>query len=241
MTVAEHYDALLAEHYVWMMGDFDTKVSDERQALASKIASGAGRRAVDLGCGPGYQALALADLGYEVLAIDASARLIDELDARRGERAIRAVVGDLRRLGTWVAAPVDVVTCMGDTLTHLASEQDVRDLFAAVAAVLSPGGTFVLSWRDMSQPLEGLDRIIPVRADEHAVMTCFLEYFPGRVRVHDVISLRTAEGFATKKSAYEKLRLAERDIAGWLADAGLSGVTRATGRMTTLSAIRGPA
>lgn len=30
-TVTEHYDALLADHYTWMVGDFAAKV-DEQQA-----------------------------------------------------------------------------------------------------------------------------------------------------------------------------------------------------------------
>ena len=54
---------------------------------------------------------------------------------------------------------------MGDVLTHLESHQDVSGLLADAFAALAPGGRLVLTFRDMSEALSGLDRFIPVQSD----------------------------------------------------------------------------
>lgn len=62
-----HYNDLLAAHYSWMIGmTFAEKVAEQRKLLESLgFASGPKRCALDLGCGPGFQTLALSDIGYE--------------------------------------------------------------------------------------------------------------------------------------------------------------------------------
>ena len=238
-TPQQHYERLLAQHYLWMMGDFDSRVAAERARLARLVSPAGERRvAVDLGCGPGYQAIALAELGYTVYAVDTSPRLLDELSARIGGRAIVPVLGDIRQIDTLCPGRWHVATCMGDTLTHLPSPADVRALFRKLAAQLEPTGAVVLSWRDLSLPREGLDRIIPVRADDAAIMTCFLEYLPDRVLVHDVVSRRTDGGWTTAKGVYPKLRLAHADVASWLREAGFRVTHDERAPLSTLGATR---
>jgi len=78
--VAKHYENLLARHYSWMVGTaFDAKVA-EQQALLEELGVHGEGLAIDLGCGPGYQAVALARLGYApVRAMDSSEALLNEL------------------------------------------------------------------------------------------------------------------------------------------------------------------
>jgi SAM-dependent methyltransferase len=219
-----HYDELLAEHYSWMVGvPFAQKVA-EQKALLLELGLGAGQRgvAIDLGCGPGYQAVALADLGYSrVIAIDTSKTLLDELAALKGDRPIEPVLDDMRRFARHVpAAGADAVICMGDALTHLESHADVSGLLADAHAALAPGGRLVLTFRDMSQELAGLDRFIPVQSDANRVMVCFLEYEPQTVIVHDLIHSRNGEDWALRKSSYRKLRIAAEDIVRQLRGLG---------------------
>lgn len=81
-TPAAHYERLLAEHYTWMLGmPFEHKTAEQAELLSGMGVTTPGL-CVDLGCGPGFQAIALAQLGAtRVHAIDTSAVLLAELRA----------------------------------------------------------------------------------------------------------------------------------------------------------------
>lgn len=229
--VAAHYEDLLARHYTWMLGgDFDELVDGQRRLLDSYGAgssAGQDRVALDLGCGSGVHSVALARLGYgTVVAVDISPTLVAELTERStGFPAVRPVLADLGAGLDDVVAPGSVTTavCMGDTLPHLPDDTAVRRLVDDVFAALVPGGLFVLSFRDLSTPLSGLDRFLQVRADDDRVMTCFLEDEGDAVRVHDLLHTKGPDGtWQLGKSSYRKLRLSPGHVAGRLRAAGFT-------------------
>lgn len=223
---AAHYDNLLAEHYSWMLGDdVEALATTDARYLAS-IGVDHGALAVDLGCGPGPQTYALADLGFhEVISIDSSSRLLSELEAKKGNRTgINTVEGDLiAALPTYVTdGSADAVVCMRDTLLHLPDRDAVAELFRRVRAALSPGGRFVLTYRDMSEPLRGLDRFIPTRSDNDRIMMCVLDYPDEETAVvNDLVYTRDAGEWVLHKSSYPKLRLSPDWIASQAQQAGL--------------------
>ncbi|PZT74954.1 MULTISPECIES: class I SAM-dependent methyltransferase [unclassified Streptomyces] len=223
-SAAVHYDQLLAAQYTWMLGGDIGGLAAEQKALLRRLGvrpGPDGGLAVDLGCGPGQQSLALARIGFaSVVAVDTSKDLLDELALHaRGEGAtgISPVHGDLRGALRRVARPgtVDAVVCMGDTLPHLPDKADVTRLLADVADALAPGGRFVATYRDLSRRLEGTDRFIPVRSDEDRVLTCFLEYVAhDTVMVHDLLHTRSGHTWTQQVGSYPKLRIA----ADWLTE-----------------------
>lgn len=227
--VERHYETLLAEHYTWMFGvSFEEKVAEQRLLLDRLgFAEGPRGAAVDLGCGPGFQAIALADLGFApVLAVDTSETLLDELRHHASGWSVEPVHADISRLMELVSPQtLTAVVCMGDTLPHLASTDDVRNLFRDAHAALRPGGRIALTFRDFSQPLSGLDRFIPIRADQDRIMMCVLDYEPEHVLVTDLIHVRKGDAWSLQKSFYRKLRLAPAMVCDWLSDAGFT-VTR---------------
>lgn len=241
--VQRHYDTLLAAHYSWMNAlPFADKVAEQR-ALLTELGVEPKGLAVDLGCGPGYQACALSDMGADhVVAIDTSRTLLDELEAVKGDRLIRTELADLRLFTQFVESDAaDVIVCMGDTLTHLDSRDDVSVLFRDAHDCLRPGGWLVLTFRDLSTELTGLDRFFPVRADDERVMLCALDYETDTVVVNDLIHVRTDEGWAFHKSSYRKLRLRPADLAAELRSIGFTVQhDRPCGRMHAI-VVRKPA
>jgi SAM-dependent methyltransferase len=225
---AKHYEQLLAEHYVWMFGvPFEQKVA-EQKALIERFASSSppGLRrgpAIDLGCGPGFQTIALAELGLApVIAVDTSKALLAELRTRSGSYAIQTREADLASPDSIGATPdASVIVCMGDTLTHLPTRAAVQDLFRVVFGKLAPGGLFILTYRDLTGELYGTDRFLPVHADDSRIMTCFLEYKnEDFVVVNDLVYVREESGWKLNKSSYEKLRLSSNWTSDKLRDAG---------------------
>ena len=238
-----HYDELLAEHYSWMVGmPFEEKTAEQR-ALLTELGLGTGRHGVgvDLGSGPGYQSAALADLGFSrVIAIDTSQTLLDELAAHKGRRPIEPLKADIRRFADHVApGSADAILCMGDVLPHLQSHADLPRLFADCFAALAPGGRLILTFRDLSQALIGLDRFIPVRSDADRIMVCYLEYEPQTVIVHDLIHRRDGSDWTLRKSSYRKLRLAPDQVAAQLRESGFQiEVSKPAARMWAIGAAK---
>jgi SAM-dependent methyltransferase len=222
-TALEHYEALLADHYSWMLGDFEARVLGHletfRNYLIEPHTSGV---AIDLGTGSGAHAIALALLGFRVKAFDFSPKLAAEARRRAAGLPVEVIADDMLNVEAYGVRDAVVATCMGDTLTHLSSVEDVRSLFRAIHACLAPRGTFILTFRDLTSELRGTDRFFLVRADESTIFTCFLEYEAERVMVHDIVHVKTRDGWKMQKSAYPKLRLAKEDVMRWLNEDGFN-------------------
>lgn len=103
-----------------------------------------GGRVLDVGCGAGRVAVALARRGFEVDALDVEARVVEQAK----EYAARAGV-DVRFFTANFQAPdprfpdetYDAVVC-SEVLEHV---EPWRDVVANIARVLKPGGLFVLT------------------------------------------------------------------------------------------------
>ena len=226
VTVDEQYDQHLGPLYSWMIGDWDAALQRQRDFFRKRVIQpGATARALDLGAGPGLQSLALAELGFSVPAVDNCQVLLDELNARaRGSNfnKVNTTAADLREFRAHYAGQADVIVCMGDTLTHLPSLDAVVRLIRDAAATLAPGGTLVLTFRDyVSRELHGAERFIHVRNDDRRILTCFLEFEPLFVRVHDLVHEHTDGQWRFTSSCYLKLRLAREWVTNQVREAGL--------------------
>ena len=225
LSAIEHYRTFLADHYTWMSGPYAEKVAQQHELLVrSGVAPLTTGKALDLGCGPGSQSIALAQLGFSITAIDANAQLLEELGQHAAGLPIRTVQHDLCALATCPALPsqVDVAVCMGDIIPHLPNNECITTLFEQISARLVPHGKFVLGFRDLSEERYGLDRFLPIRSDSERIMMCFLEYEPDTVVVHDLIHIRHGEGWELRKSCYRKLRLSVAWVLSQLEAQGLA-------------------
>jgi SAM-dependent methyltransferase len=220
-SVAQHYEQLLAPVYLWMCGGAPAALQAGRaevEALGLPVVPGSA--VVDLGAGFGMHAIAFARAGARVTAIESSSAMLRALDELRGDLPVHPVHGDLRSFRRHLAGAPDLIVCLGDTITHLPGLRAVEQLIEDVHAALRAGGVFVISLRDYSEPLAGDRRFIPVRSDANRLLTCFLEYRPRSVLVHDLLQERTAEGWTTRVSHYRKLRLAPAHLGSRLESAG---------------------
>lgn len=97
---------------------------------------------LDLACGTGILATALAERGHRVHGIDRSPEMIRiAREKAEGLSNVSFEVGDIRRIGSDDA--YDLVTCTYDSVNYLTDPADLRALFASVADCLSPSGMFV--------------------------------------------------------------------------------------------------
>ncbi|MEX1327058.1 MAG: class I SAM-dependent methyltransferase [Desulfobacterales bacterium] len=234
-SVKEHYDSLLASCYSWMCGGSDLKLKENRAFFRDHgIRPVLSAAAVDLGSGAGFQTIPLAEAGFEVTAIDVSSKLLAQLNKTAGKLPIRTVQADLLNFTEYSPEKIELIVCMGDTLTHLKVLADVKELIHRVYGALAQGGLLILGFRDMTVELTQLDRFIPVRSDSKRIFTCFLEYEKNHVKVHDIVYEKTDDQWKMKNSYFRKLRISSQWVREHLSKAGfqVEEVDTANGMIT---------
>jgi SAM-dependent methyltransferase len=142
LTVALAYDAIAASYDRQVEGD-----AWMRQVLHAHYAGvfRPGDRVLDVGCGTGLDALALARLGVRVLGVDGSAAMIDRLRAKLGpsglDDLIETRVLNIEDLGALETTGFDGLISAFASLSSLA---DLARFADDAARLVRPGGRLVL-------------------------------------------------------------------------------------------------
>ena len=122
--------------------DFEAHEATHLVTKCAKVEPGL--RVLDLCCGYGRHALALAQLGYDVVGIDQSRYLIDRAREVYPHEHVRYEVADMR--GPFSGAPYDAIvnffTSFGYFDTH---DENMKVLHAAHDA-LAVGGVFIMDF-----------------------------------------------------------------------------------------------
>jgi len=164
---ARHWFEDIADHVgpAYLRYSFTMGTEQEVTFLVDVLGLAPGSRVLDVGCGPGRHALALARQGIEVLGVDISDRFVEvglEVADREGlsglvsfERAdARDMVGDPRFDAALSGAPFDAAISLCQGAFGLGGPPDVGDpqnlsadtaVLQGIAAALRPGGRCAVS------------------------------------------------------------------------------------------------
>lgn len=101
---------------------------------------GAGRTAVELGCGIGVEACALADHGWQVHTFDGDVSVVPSLEALREGRSVKHSV---RRLEKLTSLPANDLTLASVSLPFV-DRRAFPQLWRLILASLRPGGVLAV-------------------------------------------------------------------------------------------------
>jgi glycine/sarcosine N-methyltransferase len=166
--------------------DYDQFVNWERRLayelpfIEAQLEAIGAHRVLDVACGTGQHAIALARRGYQVLGADLSTPMIERARANAAAWAARradgvsasergpgeatflvAGFGELARTG--VKLDVDALLCLGSSLPHVRTEADLDDTLVDWRVALRPGGLLLVQNRNMDAVLARRDRWMPVQ------------------------------------------------------------------------------
>ena len=220
-SVKEHYDKLLAPYYSWICGGCELKFEENQNYFQSHgIRPALSRVAVDLGAGSGFQSIPLSQAGFKVFAVDLSHDLLTELTSHAEGLSIVTIEDNLLNFTEHIPRNIELIVCMGDTITHLQTLDEVQILLEDACRVLEDNGCLILGFRDLTTELRNLERFIAVRSGSKKIFTCFLEYGKNHVKVHDIIHEKAGDHWVMKKSYFRKLRISPQWMHDCLLKAG---------------------
>ena len=155
-NVTGFYDALAPMFDV--MTDWEQRLAAEGPFLREILREVGARRVLDAACGSGGHSLALAKWGYSVSGADVSAGMVALARLKATEAGledlpfIQASLAELPE--QFPAAQFDAVVCLGNSLPHLLSQEDLVAAFRGMANIIRPGGLLItqnlnydLRWR----------------------------------------------------------------------------------------------
>jgi cyclopropane fatty-acyl-phospholipid synthase-like methyltransferase len=168
--VTDDFYTVLADHYDELFGCSEELV---RFLQAEGARPGEGGPVLDTACGTGACTRALLRRGVDAYGVDLSQPMIRrgrELARMEGLDPARLAVGDMMRVRSHPAVPFELIFCVGNSISHLASVEQVGGFIAEASAALRLGGALVLQFVAVSTMDEGEELVLPdLRAGDVAM------------------------------------------------------------------------
>ena len=188
-----------ARFYARLAAHYDDLFPAETAIVDFVVTAGArpGRRVLDLACGTGQYTQALLDRGVQAWGVDASADLIELAKTRTG-LGDRFLLGDMRDPACYPPGPFGLVYCIGNSVAHLDSEEEVTRFLRTAAETVGGGGAagrLVVQYVDVGAVEVGDARVLPaLEAGPVRFERVYRRVSPDRVRFEG--TLRGAAGTA---------------------------------------------
>lgn len=191
---------------------------------------------LDAACGSGGHAIALAKSGYAVAGADLSPGMIDQARRNAGQEGLDIDFqpfgfGDLsRNFSNSPLFPFHGIICLGNSLPHLLSLQEIRQGLLDFHACLAPGGVLILQNRNFDVVMAKKERWIgpqsrPV-ADEEWLFLRFYDFDADGLITFNIVRLQRLAGgdWQQRVSVTRLYPLLHRELMDLLSAAGFVDV-----------------
>jgi 2-polyprenyl-3-methyl-5-hydroxy-6-metoxy-1,4-benzoquinol methylase len=192
-NVSDFYDTL-APDYDLMTG-FEKRFVQERPFFRVLVERFGIRSALDAGCGSGFHSLLLADLGVDVTSVDVSRKMLNLVrrHAKEMRLNVRVVESSFHDLCDRMHRTYDAVFCLGNSLAHILSEEELLHTLRTFARVLKPGGILFLQNLNYDRILNLRERIQSAKEVEGVTFVRYYEYTEETI-VFNILTLKKDGG-----------------------------------------------
>lgn len=198
MSETSFYDALSEDYDRFV--DWEARLAFEMPFFRALFERRQVRRVLDVACGTGRHAIAFAEEGYEATAADPSQAMVDRARANVAAAKARVNVHKLGfgGLGEELSGPYDAITCLGNSLPHLLTEEAMVEALVDMASVVSTKGILVVQNRNFDRVLARHERFMPPEVhrsgDEEWIFVRFYDLDEEKARFNMVRLHRRGSG-----------------------------------------------
>jgi len=235
------------------MTDWESRLAAEAPFLRHMLEETGARTVLDAACGSGGHVVALAEWGFAAAGVDASPVMVDMARAKAASRnldvpfAVASLAGltelaegrldDDDALGVQRLAPYDAVLCLGNSLPHLLTQDDLVEGMRGMRMLLREGGLLLLQNLNYDLRWQKQPRWFAAQGGEldgrDVLVWRFADYdeLAGRIAFHIALFTKNEGGWQVAVHTTPHRPLFQTDLLAALTEAGFEHVT-AHGRMS---------
>lgn len=186
LNSTEFYDRLARAFDV--MTDWPSRLDHEMPFLLRTLEAHKARDVLDAACGTGWHAITLAQKGYTAAGCDASPAMIERARANATQSGVevRFEAVDFAHLDIF-REKFDAVLCLGNSLPHLASREELVDALRQMRARLNPGGFLILHNLNYDLRMKKKPRFFSASGNADTVVWRFADYGPEFITFHTAL------------------------------------------------------
>ncbi len=146
--------------------DWNQRLKRELPFLTALIKNKKPVRILDLACGTGRHAIALALEGHEVIGLDLSHKMIAAATRHAEQMGVNVQfhVADMTEVTKTVEGPFDLILCLGNSLALLPSIDAVNTTIYGAHALLKKGGHLVTQTLNFEEIRSSNFRFFPLKS-----------------------------------------------------------------------------
>ena len=190
-------------------------------------------RILDLACGSGRHAVALAKEGHEVIGLDLSSQMISaaQVCAQENNVQVRFYVANMEKANTTVKGPFDLILCLGNSLALLPSLESLQKTLKGMHRLLSKSGYFISQTLNFEEIRHSQFRFFPLKSGktlsgDEVVFVRFFEPLTSSSIAHLVFTgfVKRGKTWVTQTHAQQVLQLSQHIMEGQLHKLGFNRV-----------------
>ena len=189
----QFYDSL-ANEYDEFTG-FAERFDKERSIFQRLVQKYDVKIVLDAGSGTGFHSLLLAQLGLHVTATDISEQMLRQAkrNAEHMSVQIDTIQTSFQVMNESVHNKFDAVFCLGNTLPHVLTEEELIQSFKSFRETLNSGGRVFLQLLNYDRILNFRERILNVKEVNDKIFVRFYDY-EGESIVFNILTIQKSGG-----------------------------------------------
>jgi glycine/sarcosine N-methyltransferase len=136
--------------------------------------------AVDVACGIGRHAVVMSQMGIRAVGADMSAAMLQKAQAFAKQAGVQTqwINCPMQELSQHIKEKFDIVLCLGNSLPHILSQDDLDKTISGFAQILRPGGILLIQLLNYHRILKDKKRIVAVTRNNNNEYIRFYDFLP---------------------------------------------------------------
>jgi glycine/sarcosine N-methyltransferase len=222
------WDSFSADYDLFV--NWEERLARELPFLEARLIEHGARRVLDVACGTGHHAIALAKRGYEVVGTDVSEGMVNRARQNAEAAGVSATFRQVGfgRLSQTIERSFDAILCLGNSLPSVLSEEELGAALADMAALLVPGGVLIIQNLNYDRVWPRQERFMPLQSyrdgQEEWLFFRFVDFHPETLTFNMVVFRGDDESWDYRREATELRPIFSEELNRLLGQWGLGDV-----------------